>query len=204
MAKSDLPFGSEFSPSQIDLAQVLSFSRKHAGDWHAFEAAIKDRYFAQNNTNDYNKRKLANNTKLAMFAYGIIDRDARLTALGDRLYALRDDADAMHTELARHILTNLHGTTLVQCVLDMQAGAETVDLEKLRAWLDERGIHFPRGGKHPSILRLWLEKAGVFTKGWRVNDTRFRVTVYRPASPSKTNPSATRCPSRPTRPAVAS
>lgn len=177
MPKSDLPFGSEFSPSQIDLGKVLEFSRQNAGDSHAFEAAIRDEYFAQNETNDYNKRKLANNTKLAMVAYGLIDRDARLTALGAQLYAFRDDAEAMYTALAHHILTNLHGTTLVQCVLDMQAGAETVDLEKLRAWLEERGIHFPRGGKHPSILRLWLEKAGVFTSGWRVNEARFREVL---------------------------
>jgi len=52
--------------------------------------------------------------------------------------------------------------TLVQCVQDMHAGGEIVDLVKLREWMAERGIHLPRGGKHPSMMRLWLEKAGVF------------------------------------------
>ena len=174
MARSDLPFGSEFSPSQIDLREVLEIVRASGGDSKAFEAAVHDRYFSENKTSEYNRRKLANNTKLAMVAYGIIDRDARLTPFGERLFSLREESGALHAELARHILTNLHGTTLVQCVLDMQAGAETVDLEKLRAWLGERGIHFPRGGKHPSIMRLWLEKAGVFVTGWRVNEGRFR------------------------------
>jgi site-specific DNA-methyltransferase (cytosine-N4-specific) len=177
MAKSDLPFGSEFSPSQIDLKELLEFAREHGGDWKAFEIAVRDRYFARNDTTDYNKRKLANNTKLAMIAYGLIDRDARLTPLGEELHGIRADAAAVNAKVAGHILKNLHGTTLVQCVLDMQAGAETVDLEKLRAWLDERGIHFPRGGKHPSIMRLWLEKAGVFVSGWRVNEIRFRQVL---------------------------
>ncbi|HET6249825.1 MAG TPA: restriction endonuclease [Tepidisphaeraceae bacterium] len=173
MTKSDLPFGSEFSPTQVDLRDTLDLAHKHEGDWRAFEVAVKNRYFAANATSDYNKRKLANNVKLAMIAYGLIDREGRLTGFGNRLYDVREDADALHAELARHILKDLHGTTLVQCVLDMQAGAETVDLEKLRTWLDERGIHFPRGGKHPSMMRLWLEKAGVFISGWRVDEKRF-------------------------------
>lgn len=108
-----------------------------------------------------------------MIAYGIIDREANLTRLGLDLYAIRTDEAALHSMLATYILRNLHGTTLVQCVQDMQAGGEAVDLLKLRTWLDDRGIHFPRGGKHPSIMRLWLEKAGVFVSGWHVNEQRF-------------------------------
>lgn len=35
MAKSDLPFGSEFSPSQIDLVQVLELAHKQTRDQSA-------------------------------------------------------------------------------------------------------------------------------------------------------------------------
>jgi site-specific DNA-methyltransferase (cytosine-N4-specific) len=171
---SDLPFGSEFSPSQIDLSTVLDFAHQHGGDWKAFEAAILAKYFAANPTSDCNRRKLANNCKLGMIAYGIINRDASLTDLGKKLYAKRSDSVALHAELARHILLNLHGMSLVQCVQDIQAAGETVDLIKLREWLEERGIHFPRGGKHPSMMRLWLEKAGVFTSGWNLNPTKLK------------------------------
>jgi site-specific DNA-methyltransferase (cytosine-N4-specific) len=174
---SDLPFGSEFSPSQIDLADVLEFASEHGGDWKAFEAAVKSRYFSQNATSDTNRGKLANNTKLGMIAYGLIDRDARLTEFGERLHALRSETGKLLTELARHILLNLHGMTLVQCVQDIQAAGEAVDLVKLREWLEERGIHFPRGGKHPSMMRLWLEKAGVFTSGWNVSVARLKELV---------------------------
>jgi len=174
---SDLPFGSEFSPSQIELPVVLEFAKEHGDDWKAFEAAVKNRYFSQNATNDYNRGKLANNTKLGMIAYGLIDRAARLTEFGEKLYALRGQPDKLHAELARHILLNLHGMTLVQCLQDIQSAGETVDLVKLREWLEERGIHFPRGGKHPSMMRLWLEKAGVFTSGWNVNATKLKELV---------------------------
>jgi len=174
MKRSDLPFGSEFSPSQISLARVLEMASEHGGDWKAFESAVRREYFDRHDTSDYNRGKLANNTKLGMIAYGLIDRDASLTEFGQALYAIRGDEKRLYGELARHILLNLHGTTLVQCVLDMQAAGETVDLVKLRRWLDERGIHFPRGGKHPSMMRLWLEKAGVFSSGWSIDEARLQ------------------------------
>ena len=177
MKRSDLPFGSEFSPSQISLARVLEIASEHGGDWRAFESTVRHEYFDSHKTSEYNRGKLANNTKLGMIAYGLIDRDANLTDLGRSLHAVRADQETLYKEFARHILRNLHGMTLVQCVLDMQAAGETVDLVKLRRWLDERGIHFPRGGKHPSMMRLWLEKAGVFASGWSVKDARLQEVL---------------------------
>ncbi len=176
--RSDLPFGSEFSPSQIELPDLLEKAVAAGGDWRAFEASVKDAYFAANKTSDYNKAKLANNTKLGMIAYGIIDRDhASLTPFGHILYEIRADPEALYKELAKHVLLGLNGMNLVQCVLDMQSAGEDVTLVSLREALADRGIHFPRGGKHPSIMRLWLEKAGIFTGGWRVNDARLREVL---------------------------
>jgi len=171
MPKSDLPFGSEFSPSQIDLKRVLELLHENQGNEKAFEKAVQTLYFDKNNStaSAYNRAKLANNTKLGVRAYGLIDDKGMLTSVGRELYELRDHEKALHERLARHILLNLHGTSVVQCVQDMQAAGETVTLVSLRQWLLERGVLFPRGGKHPSIMRLWLEKAGVFAKdSWRV------------------------------------
>lgn len=45
----------------------------------------------------------------------------------------------------------------------------------MRSALEIRGITYPNGGKHPSIMRLWLAKAGVFPpKGYTVNDERLK------------------------------
>ena len=88
---------------------------------------------------------------------------------------MRHDEERLYVALARHILQNLHGMNLIQYVRDMQAAGETVKLNNLRVWLGERGIHFPSGGKHPSIMRLWLEKAGIFQpNSWYVNDSRLQ------------------------------
>lgn len=39
----DLPFGSEFSPSQINLPVVLEMLKRHEGNWRSLEKAILKR-----------------------------------------------------------------------------------------------------------------------------------------------------------------
>lgn len=170
MKKSDLPFGSEFSPSQIDLGEVLALAKKHGGNGKEFEAAVRKKYFDGHNTSEDNRGKLANNTKLGMFAYGIINRDATLTEFGEELFNLRTDKKKLYECLAKHILLNLHGMTLVSCIQDMVASGETVNLTTLREGLAARGVHYPSGGKHPSMMRLWLAKAGIFVGSrWQID-----------------------------------
>jgi hypothetical protein len=171
MPKSDLPFGSEFSPNQIDLNTLLEIIAQHPPDKDSLEYSFKEAFFKDNKTSERNKQKLAMNLRLSLKAYQIIDDEIQFTDFGNMLFNLRNDPDELYRQLAKHILFYLHGLTLVQCVQDIQASGEKVDLLLLREWLVERGIHFPRGGKHPSIMRLWLEKAGVFTKKWIVNET---------------------------------
>ncbi|HEY8595155.1 MAG TPA: restriction endonuclease [Devosiaceae bacterium] len=183
--RSDLPFGSEFSPSQIELPALLEIVERHQGNPHALEAEIMATYFASHSAHpgddahrDYNRGKLANNCKLGLIAYGLVDREARFTGFGRQLFDLRDDEDALYEALAKHILLNLKGMTLVQCLQDMVAAGEDITLDSLRHALEERGVRFPRGGKHPSMMRLWLAKAGVIVGSrWQVNTIRLRAVL---------------------------
>ncbi len=180
MKKSDLPFGSEFSPSQIDLLKALNLAKKHCGNWKAFESEVRAVFFENYNTSDRNKNKLANNTKLGMIAYKLIDRDVCLTAVGEKLLSFANDEERFYEEFANHILLNLNGMNLLQCIRDIQFSGEIVDLIKLREWLNERGIYVPRGGKQPSVMRLWLQKAGIFSSGWRVNESNLNKILKLP------------------------
>ena len=175
MPRSDLPFGSEFSPAQIDLSVLLDLAHTHGPNWKAFELAVRDRYFAQYQTSDYNKAKLANNTKLSLRAYGLIgQKDVTLTPAGLALYEKRGDKDALYAAFAEHILRYCQGMNFIQCILDMQAAGEEINLNKLRIWLKDRGVTVPRGGKHMSTLRLWLQEAGVFITGYRIDQARLK------------------------------
>lgn len=175
--KSDLPFGSEFSPSTINLSAVLETIAKYCEDQSGLERALKEQFFSRDTTSERNKQKLAMNLRLSLFAYGLIDAQCCLTELGKRLYAIKTQELELYDELARHILLNLRGLTLIQCLRDMELGGEIVTLVSLRQWLEERGIHFPRGGKHPSMMRLWLQKAGVFKSSWRVDHDRVKDLI---------------------------
>lgn len=183
--RSDLPFGSEFSPSQINLPELLELVVVHQGSPRNLEAAILAKYFtghaaqpADDEDKSYNRGKLANNCKLGMIAYGLIDREARLTEFGQQLFDLRGDETALYEALAKHILLHLRGMSLVQCLQDMVAAGEEITLDTLRMALEERGVHFPRGGKHPSMMRLWLAKAGVIVGArWQVNPIKLRAVL---------------------------
>jgi len=181
-SRASLPFGSEFSPSQINLRQTLELIEQHAGNQAALQAAILATYFANHGGTGPNAAKnrntLAMNSRLGLKAYGIIDDTAHFTDFGRQLFDLRADEKALYETLARHILLNLHGMALVQCIRDMIAGGEDVSLNTLRSALAERGVDYPSGGKHPSMMRLWLEKAGVFVGSrWQIDDIHLREVI---------------------------
>ena len=173
--RSDLPFGSEFSPSQINLHELLDLIQAHEGDVKALQAAIQTRFFSSHGGGSAdNQKKLAMNCRLGVKAYGLIDDKANLTNFGKELYALKNNEAVLYQTLARHILLHLKGMTLIQCIRDMTVAGEVVNLTSLRSSLAERGIHYPPGGKHPSMMRLWLVKAGVFVgnRHWQIDDLR--------------------------------
>ena len=176
----ELPFGSEFSPSQIELPELLTICSENQNNKEKLEETIKNRYFSHHgNGDEKNRGKLAMNCRLGLKAYGIIDESCSFTDLGNRLFQLRNDETALYSEFARHILLNLNGMGFVQCFKDMNAALTKITLQTMRSELEIRGITYPNGGKHPSIMRLWLAKAGVFSeKGYTVNDDRLTDILH--------------------------
>ncbi len=98
MSKSDLPNGSQFSPVQVDLPELLAIVKEHQPDRPAVQQAILERFFpgrAQQTAWDW---KLADNTVLAMSDYGLVDKPrggstVTLTDLGQSLADLVDQGD---------------------------------------------------------------------------------------------------------------
>lgn len=173
---SDLPFGSEFSPSQVDLPGLLEIVAANEGDIPAIEAAIRSAYFASHGSKnpakaDSNQKTLAMNSRLGLQAYGVIDGDGNLTTLGSDLRSQATNAPALYQAFARHILLNLNGMRVVQCVQEMLAAGEAVTLEALESGLRQRGMAIAKISRHLSSMKLWLEKAGVVGKTWQQIDT---------------------------------
>ena len=160
-----LPFGSEFSPSQVELPTLLEICKQNEGDNDGLEKAIKNTFFSDRP--NY-AEKLSANCRIGMQCYKILDANYRLTNIGEQLYNHRND-DQLYWIFAKHILLNLNGLLFLSGLQDRQMAGETITLANMKATLEARGLTYPKGGKHPSIMRLWLDKIGLVNKRWEVN-----------------------------------
>ncbi len=161
MKKSEVPFGAQFSPNQVNLPMILRIIYDNAGNREKITESIRDEFFA---THAENQRwKLADNTVLALRAYELLDEDgATPTALANELLEIVDEADTLYRKFAKHILIDLKGLVFIETLDMMQIAGENITLHSLRKRLEQRGLHVPRGAVHLSSLRLWLAQAGIF------------------------------------------
>lgn len=179
---SDLPFGSEFSPSQLDLRDLLTVAAAHAGDLPGLEAAIKTRWFAAKGGPDplkaeKNRRTMAMNSRLGLQGYGLLDASGNITDLAEALIKESDDK-AFYSAFARHILLNLNGMRILECVRDMTAAGDIITHEHLEAALRLRGMKIAKISRGLPSLRLWLEKAEIFAGGiWQINTLRLQQVL---------------------------
>jgi len=159
--KSEIPFGAQFSPNQVNLPSLLQIIHDCAGDRNRITEAMRDEFFA---THSQTQRwKLADNTVLALRAYGLLSEDGTApTALAGELLAIASTPDALYERFAKHILVNLRGIPFVETLEVMQTAGEKITLHTLRKCLEQRGLHVPRGAVHLSSMRLWLAQAGIF------------------------------------------
>lgn len=160
-----LPFGSEFSPSQVELPNLLNICKQHEGDKDGIEKAIIETFFSDK-VNFV--KKLGSNCRLGMQCYGILDSQCKFTDTGALLYEHRNDSQ-LYVIFARHILLHLNGLLFLTCLQDLQKAEKKITLTTMKKGLEARGLTYPKGGKHPSIMRLWLDKVGLVNKQWEVN-----------------------------------
>ena len=118
-------------------------------DWQAFENAVRSTCFKGHDTSDYNRCKLANSTRFGMIAYGIVARDAKLTDPRRKLIAMNDDQPIHYQRLAKHILLNLHRSTVVSCA---------------------RGIAAAGKLSHSTPCATDWRHAGCITRRWRTSE----------------------------------
>lgn len=69
--KSEIPFGAQFSPNQVNLPRLLQLVHDELGDRGEITEAIRDEFFATHSSTQ--RWKLADNTVLALRAYGLLD-----------------------------------------------------------------------------------------------------------------------------------
>ena len=176
--KSEIPFGAQFSPNQVNLPKLLQLIHKQAGDRHKITETIRDNFFTTHA--QHQRWKLAENTVLSLRTYELLEEDrATPTALAHDLSAIANTPDVLYEKFAKHILINLRGITFVETLLTMQAAGERINLHTLNKHLEQRGLHVPRGAVHISSMRLWLAQAGIFDASIKGGQRLYEVNQMR-------------------------
>ncbi len=179
--KSDLPNSSQFSPVQTPLPALLEIVKRDQPDRKAVSQQIMSELFKKRIGKTQWDWKLADNTVIAMSQYGLVNKPKSdtthisLTELGERLhqFAAEGKESDLYAEFAKHILLNLRGMDLVQCVDDLKTSGHEPTKHLIVKEMAHRGIYHPPNGTHANGMRQWLEQAGIFEKGgWTINKQR--------------------------------
>lgn len=180
--KTQIPYGDQFSPSQVELPAILEIIHRHAGDRDKIVEKISQAFFSDHAAGSDNpeeeRRKLAGNAVISIGQYGLLDEDHHPTKLADELLDLVNSPGAMYSRFAEHILLNCRGIEVVETLEVMQRAGEKITLPRLQRRLNQRGLYVPPTTVYISTMRRWLAKAGIFDldAGWPrmydVNHTR--------------------------------
>lgn len=177
--KSEIPFGAQFSPNQVNLSTLLEIIADNAGDRVKITEAIRDQFFDQHAQNagdpDKQRYKLADNTVLALRAYELLEEDYATPSTLAQELLLEQEPQSRYQAFAKHILVNLKGTILVETIGIMQGAGDDINLTSLRKTLEQRGVPVPRGSVHLSSMRLWLAQAGIFDPAIKAGPQLYQV-----------------------------
>ena len=160
---TDLAFGDAFSAGSIQdkegnpmLPFVLKKMKEHEGNSESFDKEMANEFYSDSS----DPLTTAKNVRLGMKNYGLVDDDCRLTDVGEALYELRNDEEALYDRLAEHILLELDGIKIMDIIRDLQLAMETTTTSNIYRELDRQyGIYVHEGSTHWNQMRGWLAEA---------------------------------------------
>lgn len=161
-----LPYGTQFSPNQIDLPRLLQLVSENEGTETApLIDAIVTAFFSDKAERE--RRSIAGNCKNSLVAYGIMETGGgvHFTEFGRQLHGISDESEQCEM-LVKHILKNLNGMVLIDTLRSMKRDGETINKETVAQKFD-----LSPTSNHIQVMKLWLNKAGVL-QGWRIDEHR--------------------------------
>lgn len=173
-------YGHQFEPEKFSLTEILELCRECQSDRRELQRQIAQRYFASHSSQssdsakaESNRSKLAMNCFLSLRAYQLVERTSddwsyQITSLSEEILQQDNSQDAI-TLLARHILTNLTGMSLLKAIEAINARGDKPQLETIAYELQEMGYALSPNAIYTSTMRKWLELAGVFEREYEIN-----------------------------------
>lgn len=161
-----LPFGTQFSPNQIDLPRLLQLVSENEGAETApLIDAIVTAFFSDKA--EHERRSIAGNCKNSLVAYGIMETGGgvHFTEFGCQLHGIGDETEQCEM-LVKHILKNLNGMVLIDTLRSMKRDGERINKETVAQKFD-----LSPTSNHVQVMKLWLNTGGVL-QGWRIDEHR--------------------------------
>lgn len=168
-----LPFGTQFTPNQIDLPKLLQLIADNEGeDSSPLINDIVNTFFSGKNMNQ--QKNLANNCKNSLVSYGILKSGGgvHITSFGKQLLEITD-VNGQYELLAKHILKDLNGMILIDVLRDMHRNGEHISKETVVTALNSRGFNLSKTSNNVPVMKLWLEKAKVL-QNWRIDENKLK------------------------------
>ena len=164
MEDKKFPFGTQFTPAQINLDEVLDFIKNNESE--TTNNLIT--FLSKKNNN----KAMAENCKNALVSYGILKTGGGcyFTEFGKRLCSLINYNEKLDF-FAKHILQNLNGMILIDSLRDFNKTGKKITNESFIKYLNERGFSLSQTSNNVQSMKLWLEKADVLRK-WNINETK--------------------------------
>jgi site-specific DNA-methyltransferase (cytosine-N4-specific) len=176
MKRDELPYGSQFSPNVVDLRRAIQLIVDNENkDSSSLITNIANSFYSTVAKNS--QRDMANNCRTSLVAYGILGDGGgvHITDLGKMLFAIPDDSQ-LYDAFARHILQNLNGLAIIDCIRELNRAGETVTNESMISTLNKRGFNYAKTANNAQVMKLWLEKAGVLVK-WRIDENKIAELI---------------------------
>ena len=170
-----IPYTQQFTPDQTPVRNLLGVIRQHKGKPNDLRTAIASAFFSSA-ADAKAARKVAGNTIIALKNHRILDGDCNPTAdVGAELLKAANDADAVAI-IAKNILLNFDGVTVVETLREMKQGNQKFDLGSVAEELRIRGFEVLKNSSDLSGVLNWLRESGVLTE-YEVNDARYAELV---------------------------
>jgi site-specific DNA-methyltransferase (cytosine-N4-specific) len=157
---SQIPVGSQFSPTLIDLPALTAVLVSHSGDREALIEAVNNAPVRLGDRTPETRRNRSLPLEAAV-QYGLLAPTSwTVTDFGRSLSELPHDEQ--FRAFARHILLNLGGLRVVQGTEEMIAEGAKITGDTLARHLTSQGFFVAEHNTAINTLRMWLARAGVF------------------------------------------
>jgi site-specific DNA-methyltransferase (cytosine-N4-specific) len=167
---SEIPVGTQFSPSLIRLPEFLYAIVDESGNKSAIQQAIFKPPVHLKRTAVPTSKRTASLPLESAIQYGLLDSTYTATDLAVRLASLSEDD--LYEEFARHILLDCGGVRVIEGIQQMEADGLSVTGDSLTQYLSDQGFTVGVHNTAVNTMRMWLAKAGIFPeKGWDVDST---------------------------------